>query len=155
MLLELTNIHKYYNRGSAAEVHALRGVNLKMRNSSIASNPTMMFWMPLKILIFLALIYHCDNWIVPLSSWHLRIHRIETARPIDTAEGGYAFAWRNGVDETPPEVRYQGENSVAVMDPQGISGLLNRPLGRTSRTVKWSWRNQTPTYSTQTQSYPP
>lgn len=32
-----------------------------------------------------------ETWLLPASSWHIRIHRIRTPRPLSTAEGGFAI----------------------------------------------------------------
>lgn len=31
-----------------------------------------------------------DTWLVPIGEWHVRIHHLNTARPLDCAEGGYS-----------------------------------------------------------------
>lgn len=33
---------------------------------------------------------HIDTWQVPFGEWHLRLHRINSARALQTAEGGFA-----------------------------------------------------------------
>ncbi|TCN30371.1 DUF2264 domain-containing protein [Sinorhizobium americanum] len=36
-----------------------------------------------------------ETWLLPGSPWHLRVHRITTPRPLETAEGGFAIARRD------------------------------------------------------------
>jgi hypothetical protein len=34
-----------------------------------------------------------DTWLKPMGAWHIRAHRIVTARALDTAEGGFCLPW--------------------------------------------------------------
>jgi len=36
-----------------------------------------------------------ETWLVPAAPWHIRVHRINTPRPLQTAEGGFAIARRD------------------------------------------------------------
>ncbi|MEZ2126161.1 MULTISPECIES: DUF2264 domain-containing protein [unclassified Sinorhizobium] len=36
-----------------------------------------------------------ETWLVPANDWHIRVHRIVTPRPLQTAEGGFAIARRD------------------------------------------------------------
>ena len=36
-----------------------------------------------------------ETWLVPASPWHIRLHKIATPRPLQTAEGGFAIARRD------------------------------------------------------------
>lgn len=36
-----------------------------------------------------------ETWLVPANDWHIRIHRIVTPRPLQSAEGGFAIARRD------------------------------------------------------------
>ncbi|OAP42575.1 hypothetical protein AU381_15445 [Sinorhizobium glycinis] len=36
-----------------------------------------------------------ETWLLPISPWHVRVHRITTPRPLETAEGGFAIARRD------------------------------------------------------------
>lgn len=36
-----------------------------------------------------------ETWLVPAAPWHVRVHRIRTPRPLQTAEGGFAIAKRD------------------------------------------------------------
>ncbi len=33
-----------------------------------------------------------ETWLVPAAPWHVRVHRINSPRPLQTAEGGFAIA---------------------------------------------------------------
>jgi len=33
-----------------------------------------------------------ETWLVPAASWHLRVHRIQSPRALQIAEGGFAIA---------------------------------------------------------------
>lgn len=45
---------------------------------------------------------HIDTWQIPFGEWHLRLHRIHSARKLQTAEGGFA------VIKTDPQIRDRG-----------------------------------------------
>ncbi|WP_454853057.1 DUF2264 domain-containing protein [Rhizobium binxianense] len=36
-----------------------------------------------------------ETWLIPAVPWHIRVHRINTPRPLQTAEGGFAIARRD------------------------------------------------------------
>ncbi|PDT45309.1 hypothetical protein CO661_23860 [Sinorhizobium fredii] len=36
-----------------------------------------------------------ETWLLPASPWHVRLHRVATPRPLETAEGGFAIARRD------------------------------------------------------------
>ncbi|ACP25279.1 hypothetical protein NGR_c15110 [Sinorhizobium fredii NGR234] len=36
-----------------------------------------------------------ESWLLPAAPWHVRVHRIVTPRPLETAEGGFAIARRD------------------------------------------------------------
>jgi hypothetical protein len=74
------------------------------------------------------------TWIIPLRTWHIRIHRIDTKRILDTAEGGFALAREQGVDS---QGTYKTENNSAILrHPWGISGILDLLDERTAEIVK-------------------
>ncbi|WP_405173719.1 DUF2264 domain-containing protein [Paenibacillus sp. FSL H8-0260] len=57
------------------------------------------------------------TWIVAGLPWHIRIHRIETGRPLDAAEGGFALGQEAGVEQQ------IGLTTAAVSTAWGISGV--------------------------------
>ncbi|OME00922.1 hypothetical protein BSK54_15845 [Paenibacillus odorifer] len=57
------------------------------------------------------------TWIVAGLPWHIRIHRIETGRPLDAAEGGFALGQEAGGEQQ------IGLTTAAVSTAWGISGV--------------------------------
>lgn len=59
---------------------------------------------------------HIDTWLVPFGEWHLRLHRINSARNLQTVEGGFA------VMKTEPQLHGRGSylsadnGSSAIVD---------------------------------------
>ncbi|WP_312078070.1 DUF2264 domain-containing protein [Leclercia sp.] len=59
---------------------------------------------------------HIDSWLVPFGEWHLRLHRITSARTLQTVEGGFA------VMKTEPQLHGRGSylsadnGSSAIVD---------------------------------------
>ncbi|MFK3710160.1 DUF2264 domain-containing protein [Leclercia adecarboxylata] len=59
---------------------------------------------------------HIDTWLVPFDEWHLRLHRINSARNLQTVEGGFA------VMKTEPQLHGRGSylsadnGSSAIVD---------------------------------------
>lgn len=59
---------------------------------------------------------HIDSWLVPFGEWHLRLHRITSARTLQTVEGGFA------VMKTDPQLHRRGSylsadnGSSAIVD---------------------------------------
>lgn len=75
-----------------------------------------------------------QTWIIPLKTWHVRIHRINTKRALDTAEGGFAIAREQGLN-TQGTFRTE-DHGVMLRHPWGISGILNLMGARTSEIIK-------------------
>ncbi|MEK0316477.1 DUF2264 domain-containing protein [Cohnella sp. 56] len=59
------------------------------------------------------------TWIVAGLPWHLRLHRVETARRLDAAEGGFALKLERGVTHA------SGEGGVFAAGPAGASGVYD------------------------------
>jgi len=76
------------------------------------------------------------TWIIPISSWHIRIHKILTPRQIETAEGGYAFPLKNGTFDNNHETLRNGDSGIAATDLEGISGIQDVSFGQTTREAK-------------------
>ncbi|MCR8642675.1 DUF2264 domain-containing protein [Paenibacillus sp. N1-5-1-14] len=65
------------------------------------------------------------TWLIPAGMWHVRVHQIQTKRPLDTAEGGFAVS--RPTDFTVDEeacVNVAGDYAIARFK-QGTSGLVN------------------------------
>ena len=64
------------------------GVHLRMRETLeaalIAEDKLYSRWKPWSDVIV-------ETWLIPANPWHIRIHRIETPRPLHSAEGGFAI----------------------------------------------------------------
>ena len=67
-----------------------------------------------------------ETWLIPASPWHIRLHRITTPRPLQTAEGGFAIARRDFEVDT-----LSSETGAAyVIGEEDFSGILD--LGSTT-----------------------
>ncbi|MDY0970253.1 DUF2264 domain-containing protein [Siccibacter turicensis] len=42
---------------------------------------------------------HVSTWLIPCGDWHVRVHRIDSARALDSVEGGFAAIHQPGVTE--------------------------------------------------------
>ncbi|ANE48726.1 hypothetical protein SY83_04495 [Paenibacillus swuensis] len=63
------------------------------------------------------------SWLVPGLPWHVRIHRIETARELDIAEGGFAIPReRNHAPYHTGEL-IQSDEQIAALSPWGGTGI--------------------------------
>lgn len=71
-----------------------------------------------------------STWLVAGLPWHIRIHRIETSRGLDAAEGGYAL----GIEATP--MQRVGANEAVAASPWGVSGVRGL-LGYESAGLVW------------------
>jgi hypothetical protein len=59
-----------------------------------------------------------ETWLIAMGDWQLRVHRIRTARALDTAEGGFS------VPNRPlPEVQ-DGEGGCRIITPADTSAIL-------------------------------
>ncbi|MFE8149939.1 DUF2264 domain-containing protein [Brenneria goodwinii] len=64
---------------------------------------------------------HIATWLIPCQGWHVRVHRIDTARTLDTVEGGFAviFNQHTQTDIQPRECRIQAENGRSLLLDRG------------------------------------
>jgi hypothetical protein len=80
------------------------------------------------------------TWLVPMSPWHVRVHRIRTARPLTSAEGGFAIGlgpeeatWRPwepaSPDDAPPVW-------IAARTAQGLSIVVNLRGDRRAEAIR-------------------
>lgn len=60
-----------------------------------------------------------ETTVVPMGEWHVRVHRIQSDRPLYAAEGGYAIA-RDGDGDAVEEA---GAQAAVVTAPWGVSGI--------------------------------
>lgn len=62
-----------------------------------------------------------ETWLMPAAPWHIRLHRITTPRPLQTAEGGFAIARRDFEVDT-----LSSETGAAyVIGEEDFSGILD------------------------------
>ena len=66
-----------------------------------------------------------ETWLVPASPWHVRVHRITTPRPLQTAEGGFAIPRRDFEADT----LAAAEATAHAIGAEDFSGI--RDLGST------------------------
>lgn len=74
------------------------------------------------------------TWLVGLGLWHLRIHRIEADRYLETEEGGFAIGIDHDLKEPGGFARPE-DTAVAAVYPWGISGIVNLYGDRKSNLV--------------------
>lgn len=75
-----------------------------------------------------------QTWIIPLRTWHVRIHRINSERTLDAAEGGFAIAREQGLN-TQGTSKIQ-DYAAMIRHPWGTSGILNLMGERTAVIIK-------------------
>lgn len=63
---------------------------------------------------------HVDTWLIPFGEWHLRLHRINSARTLQTAEGG--FAVRNRAALIKSLMRPGADNAMSFRSPDIRTG---------------------------------
>jgi hypothetical protein len=75
-------------------------------------------WMPWKDV-------EVRTWIIPGSPWHVRVHRVETARDMDAAEGGFALGMEADLNAAASTgmVQQQSEDGLIAQFGNGISGI--------------------------------
>lgn len=60
-----------------------------------------------------------ETWLIPINQWHVRLHRIENERVLDTAEGGFALPFDSKYENS-------GEESHSfVHTTGGYSGMID------------------------------
>ncbi|KKB13133.1 hypothetical protein VE25_03360 [Devosia geojensis] len=77
-----------------------------------------------------------ETWLVPASPWHIRIHRIQTPRPLHATEGGFAIARAN----LNADICEDGEGRGLARSPTDLSVILDltdgaRRAGRAHRAL--------------------
>lgn len=65
------------------------------------------------------------TWLVPVDSWHVRIHYIKSGRSLDIAEGGFAIAREKELLIPSSDSIEQLQNSIVVRYPWGTSGIVD------------------------------
>jgi hypothetical protein len=84
-----------------------------------------------------------ETWLIPAAPWHVRVHRINTPRPLQTAEGGFAIA-RRDLDADTLSAAAGAAYAIGEADFTGIldlgssakrSGLAQKALPNTNLIV--------------------
>lgn len=65
------------------------------------------------------------TWLVPVDSWHVRIHRISSGRRLDLSEGGFAIAREKDLIVPPAEKVEQSPHGIVLKYPWGTSGIMD------------------------------
>jgi len=65
-----------------------------------------------------------ESWLIPCGVWHLRVHRLTSARTLHSAEGGFAVRF------TPDTQIESAASGCTLRADNGISSLVNLPAGR-------------------------
>jgi hypothetical protein len=76
-----------------------------------------------------------QTWLRMDYPWHIRMHRIKTARVLETAEGGFAIPRHKGVD-APVDTGAGSDRCLSVHPEYGGSGICNLLGERQSRLVE-------------------
>ncbi|WP_438348750.1 DUF2264 domain-containing protein [Paenibacillus sp. FA6] len=66
-----------------------------------------------------------QTWIIPAGMWHVRIHRINTQRQLDVAEGGFAIQQPRDFSINEQDMLVSQPESVLAQLPWGLSGIVN------------------------------
>jgi hypothetical protein len=66
-----------------------------------------------------------ETWLVPANPWHIRIHRIETPRPLHATEGGFAIA---RADQN-ADICEEGEGRALARSATDLSAILDLSQG--------------------------
>ncbi|RDZ51030.1 hypothetical protein C5C07_15520 [Haloferax sp. Atlit-4N] len=72
-----------------------------------------------------------ESWLVPMTPWHVRVHRLDTNRPLSSSEGGYGI---NIDDDQLSQTEDDGK--AVVCNSMGISGLVDVAANRTGDSVE-------------------
>ncbi|TDE11241.1 DUF2264 domain-containing protein [Jiangella asiatica] len=72
-----------------------------------------------------------DTWLVPWLPWHVRVHRLRTARTLWSAEGG----WAVGRDDDEPAELLSGPDAAVASCATGVSGLRDLLSARDGEVV--------------------
>lgn len=79
-----------------------------------------------------------ETWLVPMAPWHVRIHRLRTARPLSSREGGFAVSCGDDDEEGPRRgqaFRRKPHHAFSVQSAgaTGIHDLLKQRKGKLLR----------------------
>lgn len=66
-----------------------------------------------------------ETWLIPVMPWHVRIHRINTRRPLETAECGFAIGREKDLTISGSDSIILEPGGIAAQYPWGISRIVN------------------------------
>ncbi|HCT81203.1 MAG TPA: hypothetical protein DGT23_32470 [Micromonosporaceae bacterium] len=68
-----------------------------------------------------------ETWLKPMGGWHLRAHRVVTARPLMTAEGGFCLPWttRDLPQLGPTILDLDGDRTFELVQPIAGTNVLH------------------------------
>ena len=75
------------------------------------------------------------TWLVPAWPWHVRLHRLRTARPLLTAEGGFAIRYSAAARLSLGADWRAGVGFACVPESDGFSGVRDLLAGRTGENI--------------------
>ncbi|UJF31375.1 DUF2264 domain-containing protein [Paenibacillus hexagrammi] len=64
-----------------------------------------------------------QTWLLPGAPWHIRVHRIDSVRSLDGADGGYALGIDSGRQSTGPLELVRADDSLLAYNELGASGV--------------------------------
>ncbi len=95
-----------------SEGDQLYRVKRQIESYAIDGNKMMMRWRPWHDVVV-------QTWLITGAPWHIRIHRINSARPLDAADGGFALGLADG-----PRREERTEGGTAAISAYGASGAV-------------------------------
>lgn len=71
-----------------------------------------------------------ETWLIPQGKWHIRVHRIESGRRLDSIEGGFAISKTDAAGKI---VKVENSDRSYVINAEDFSGLVNLSTDRKAR----------------------
>jgi hypothetical protein len=71
-----------------------------------------------------------ETWLIPQGKWHIRVHRIESGRRLDSIEGGFAISKTDAAGKI---VKVEKSDRSYVTNAEDFSGLVNLSTDRKAR----------------------
>ncbi|CAN6674769.1 hypothetical protein TRVA0_064S00364 [Trichomonascus vanleenenianus] len=68
-----------------------------------------------------------ETWLIPRGKWHVRVHRINSCRDLQTVEGGFAISALEPANDL---TKQGGANSAYVANKEDFSGIVSLSGGR-------------------------
>ncbi|KAI8068585.1 hypothetical protein BC940DRAFT_298546 [Gongronella butleri] len=71
-----------------------------------------------------------ETWLIPKGKWHIRVHKVSSARKLQTIEGGFAIANKMRIDR---DIKPDCEDRVYTTNDDDFSGIVDLSRNRTPR----------------------